>query len=513
MSKINKLAKSTIYAFAVFILLFSFNLNETKAQEGPQNYCTPSPDMVPVNDVFGYDEDFWCYPLYYTRYNYRYFTSPIVQVQISDAKTGEVVMNRESRTNINIGQYTGPWEGCYKYTGVKGELEPGGTYRIKVWVNYDYYQYMTYQYCYSTYYTTRLFLDWNLDGDFHDADEWLNSPVSISSQKTKKIGSTYDWRSYVSGCQINKMNEWEFTVPEENATGIGRLRIGASYYYPYSYAPNNYTLGYAANACWNGYAYNYTYYGGYYGYNFGEMEDYLIEFVIPIKEVFPTDKEPDDILLAAEAYDGTTRNGTYFKRPMLRFGGAQAMGSLLTYKIIGPLPSSNVVYEALYNGSNEIPIGTPGLLDANFVYNIQNASGTAVSGNYGFKTNKGGEYQVVIGFKKPGAADYKIVKKNFTVSWEWDIAARNITMPLGNKEPRYYKYPRGLNMDLRGEVQNTGLRGIAKFDAKYTIYNSKGVAITERTIQWDTTNFGQYVVNAKQVVQLDFGTFKTEVPD
>ncbi|HRP02101.1 MAG TPA: GEVED domain-containing protein, partial [Candidatus Kapabacteria bacterium] len=508
MFKKNKIAKSMVFTVLALFVMLGLTTNSSNAQEGPQNYCTPSPDMVPANQQMGNPPELWCFPLYYTQYGYRYFTVPILQVQIVDAKTGEIKLNRESRTNINLGELTGPWEGCYKYTGVKGELEPGATYRVKIWGDYNYYAYTGYDYCdpmynYGSYYTTRLFIDWNSDGDFHDADEWLNSPQSIASNKVRKIGSTYDWWAYYPTCMRDYMQEWEFTVPETIETGVSRMRFATAYYYPYNATPNNYTLGEGYNACWNGYAFDYTPYGydGYYGYNFGEMEDYLVEYVIPIKETFPSNLEPDDILLADEAYNGTTRDGEYFKRPSVRFGSAQAAGSMMTYKIIGPLPSSNIVYQALYNGSNEIPIGTPGLLDKNFTYYVQTATGSAVVGNYGFKNANGGEYQVIVGFKKPGTPDYKIVKKNFTVSWEWDISARNITMPLGNKEPRYYKYPRGLNMDLRGEIQNTGLRGIAKFDAKYTIYNSKGSVVTERVIAWDTTNFGQYVVKAKQVVQ------------
>jgi len=503
-----------LFAIVSLIIVLSISITDANAQEGPQNYCVPSAAMVPGNAGRGYPESFWCYPLYYSQYNYRYFTVPILQVQIYDAKTGEIKLNRESRTNINLGAYTGPWEGCYKYTGVKGELEPGATYRVRVWANYDYYQYMTYQYCYNTYYTTRLFIDWNLDGDFHDADEWLNSPQSIATNKVKKIGSnTYDWRAYYSGCKYNYMQEWEFTVPETNATGVGRMRIATSYYYSTTATVNNYNLNNAYNACWNGYAYDNAYYGGWYGYCYGEMEDYLVDFVIPIKEIFPSDKSPDDILLAGEVYNGTTRNDTYFKRPMLRFGNTQAAGTMITYKIVGPLPSTTTVYEAQYNGSNEIPIGDPGMLDANFIYNIQNAVGPAVVDNYGLKISNGGEYQVIAGLKKPGSTEYKTIKKNFTVSWEWDLAARSITMPLSNKEPRFYKYPRNLSMDLRAEVQNTGLRSIAKFDAYYRVYNNKtNELMFERVINWDTANAGQFLVKAKQVVQLDFGTYKSSVP-
>ena len=47
------------------------------------------------------------------------------------------------------------------------------------------------------------------------------------------------------------------------------------------------------NACWNGYAYDYSMWYGpgmIYGYCYGEIEDYLIEYTIPIKEIFPSDK-------------------------------------------------------------------------------------------------------------------------------------------------------------------------------------------------------------------------------
>jgi len=106
----------------------------------------------------------------------------------------------------------------------------------------------------------------------------------------------------------------------------------------------------------------------------------------------------------------------------------------------------------------------------------------------------------------------KYMKKVFTVSWEWDLSAVDITLPF-RRSPRFHKYPRGLSLDLRGVVQNVGLRGIAKFNAYFDVYDSKGNLQVSKVINWDTANFGQYVVTAKQKVNLDFGTWRTDVTD
>jgi len=525
MFKLNKLIQRLLI-LSVFASLFFVNRLELSADDGPTNYCIPSNDLVPLNAAWGYPESFWCYPLYIksqswgSNYLY-YFTLPILQVQVVDATSGEIKIDRNSRGNG--GQGMQEWEGCYIYTGVRGELEPGAKYRIKYWANYNYYGYGTTDYCnygWSTYRVHRVFIDFNLDGDFHDADEWINDPARIAAGKTIKIGSTKDWRFY-SSCLNNYLQEFEITIPDDQKNGVSRMRVMTSYYYPYTNSVGNYTIGQARNACWNGYVYDYSYYYGpgmIYGYNYGEMEDYLIEWTVPIKDMFPNNKAPFDILLAGEKYDGTTRmlSGipTEFPRPFVRFGGPQSAGTMLTYKIVGPLPSLTTIYEATYNGGTEIPVGDAGMLDVNFRYDIQTAKGPAsVNNTYVFKNNNGGEYQVVIGLKKPTQPDYKIIKKNFTVSWEWDMAATNITFPLPNGEPRYHKYPRNLNMDLRGEIQNVGLRAVAKFDVYYRVYNSKGELMAERKRAWDTVNFGDYLVAPKAKVALDFGTFKTNVPD
>lgn len=526
--------KAAALLMALFLVLSVGATDSFSQDNGPTNYCIPGPELVTGNNaIFGtYANVAWCYPLYLkqvsTYYDY-YFTTPIKEVKITETNSGEVKLLRQSYGNGGLGM--GPWEGCYKYTGVRGEMSPGEKFNIRYVVENNYYGYNGTNYCiynYGTYYSTRVWIDFNLNGIFEHLTEWINTPAKIQSGQTLKIGATTtDWWYYsVANC-TDRVQEFQITVPDEQPNGVGRMRVMHAYYYPSSYSPTvTQLLGMGGNACWNGYAYDYTaYYGGWYGYNYGEIEDYLIEFALPFKGSFPDTKAPDDILLANEKYDGTTRmqggTPTLFKRPFVLFGNPMPAGSILQYKIVGPLPDvDNVIYEGVDNvtKSRNIRVGQD-IIGTNTLFNIQDATGpgavqgpNAGDGKFGFRWASGGEYQLVLGLGKD-VNSLKFQKKNFTVSWEWDIAAQEIVEPLSSGEPRFHKYPRGLEMGCKGVVQNVGLRGIAKFDAFFHIYNSKGQLQKTFPITWDTANFGQYVVQAKQKVNLDFGIFKTFTPD
>ena len=509
--------KLLLTVLALIISISTFCVEDANAQDsGPTNYCIPSNSYVPLNQQWGMGENGWCYPEYITAYGWgyrNYYTSPILEAQIIDAASGEIKMDRESREDVH--PYNGPWEGCYVYTGVKGEMEPGGTFKVKTWNDFNYYSYGSTDYCsdfaygWYTYmrYFHRIFIDFNMDGDFEDPNEWINSPDRVANGMTTKSDGTYDWQFWDNSCHSNYPMEYQFTVPDDQPNGITRMRImnTLGYYWDPTATPGT-LLGQGGNSCWNGYIFDYSEYGyppgSYYGYNYGEIEDYLIEFTVAIKGSFPDNKAPNDILLAGETYDGKDAN---FERAYVKFGQPQKSGTLMTYQIIGPLPSTDVVYEGLdpETGSNQINIGED-KIGTDVRYNIQKAQGSAVVGSYGFKRNSGGEYQLIIGIKKPSQADFKSIKKNFSVSWEWDLAAVDITRPLPNGSPRYFKYPRGLNMDLQGVIQNVGLRGLTKFDAYYKIYNSKGELQVTRVINWDTANFGTICCNSKTKSTIGF---------
>ncbi|PKL84972.1 MAG: hypothetical protein CVV22_10505, partial [Ignavibacteriae bacterium HGW-Ignavibacteriae-1] len=279
--------KFSIMFFMVALLFAATNMIQAQDDNGPTNYCIPNAAAVNQN----YDPTMWCYPSYINNIipQYQsYFNVPIRDVRVVNAGTGELLMQRASQ-----------WEGCYSYKGNKAEMQPGETYNISFKAYYDYLIYSGNDYCvlygYTMTYATRLFIDFNIDGDWDDPNEWINNPTRIASGLTKKIGNTFDWRFNLQ-CGQEHTQTYQITIPDDQKNGVTRMRVMTSYYYPYTLGSN---FGQAGSACWNGYAYLYSWVGpdAWYGYNYGEIEDYLIDFALPFKSTFPDTKPPYDILL------------------------------------------------------------------------------------------------------------------------------------------------------------------------------------------------------------------------
>ncbi len=196
---------------------------------------------------------------------------------------------------------------------------------------------------------------------------------------------------------------YNIKIPENLEPGFTRMRVMTAYYYPYQVGPSTTYYDYdGINPCHNGYWYNYTQppynYGYGYKYSQGETEDYVIEFQLPIKDLFPSDKAPNDLLHAGVNYDGTNGN----PKPWISFYGTQAAGMQMQYSISGPLPDDAVVYTALdpSTGSDWINIG------GYSQYTIQKSTGScSVNGNGTFKSLIGGEYVVTVVVRKPNTTD------------------------------------------------------------------------------------------------------------
>jgi len=511
-------ATATLLALMLFALM---NISTAQAQEdeGPQGYCVPGPDFVPGNQALGSHELLWCYPLYLpalSSYYDWYFNVGIHRTQIH-TMDGELIFERNS-PSVQTGQNSDAFEHCYVYTGAKAELLPGETYVVSVTRHNSYYSYNGTDYCalygYSNYYTMRLFIDWNMDADFADAGEWINqteanaypapgaNPCNWYCSTSGNYGPWWDYRP----CGILDTYKYKITVPADIPIGVTRMRANVSYYYPqpYSAAPGDRT-----NACWQGYLYNYPGYG-LYGFNYGEAEDYLLSFALPFRNVFPSNKEPDNLLYAGELYNGQTRRiisplgeevDHLFKQPMVELGSIQEAGTKMEYMIRGPLPSWDVVYRAIdASGNNIFDIGqTPSV----FV-EMNHATGDFAEANGAVKFPNGGEYQVVLRHYKPGETDFKEALYNFTVSWPNDLAAIGILSPRTNDWPFFKKYTRGLTTPLQIEIQNVGLNPIHRFSWDVRIYNSDGdLEGQPRTGIWDTSNVGQYSIPAGTKVILD----------
>lgn len=513
MTKNNTLTKKSLSIASLLVFLIAMFWGVANAQ--PTNYCNPAAPTGFTSPIY-----YYCYPAYYAQmYNYpAYYSVRIAEVSIKTTGGYEVFKNTtnpETFENIE----------CFKYfnTLPPATLDIGDTYLFTI-KTANVMGYTSY-YCYSSstqYFTMRLFIDWNADGDWVDAGEWINSPSS-----TNPMNPNPAWRGYYQHwtptqsaapyCSTNLM-EWTYAVkiPDNvDATKV-RMRVTGSYYYPYS-INEFYDYGWAKfynqgqNPCLNAYAYDYYSYGYSYVYAYGETEDYTLEFQLPLKNSFPSDTPPNDILFAGELYNGTTRTmydeagdpyQWYFEKPFIEFKAAQANGSSFKYEIKGPMPSTNTVYQGLdANGNQYIDLSGKTKVVINKSTGIYSPTG-----NGDLKITSGGEYQLWITLRKPNGQEKVIIKK-FTASWLNDLSVAAILSPIPSGPPRFFKYPPEVPIPITAEFQNVGLKKITKFKAIAKIYTANGQLFWTRTVQFDSDKPEWEVLYPKGKVTIEFPTF------
>jgi len=422
---------------AAFVLFFAFMGVEQAQAQGPGGYC----QVWPPGDDYE-----WSYTYCGSQY-YGYIT----QFQIVDRSNGQTVFDRTSGD-----------DNCYYYGADIIKLKIGRNYRLNA-AGFIYYGMYGYQANF------RYFIDWNMNGTFNDANEYIGYRATSGSQTRS---TTFD---FTVGCNI--------------PPGITRTRLLFGYYY---YNQN------WSDACNFGYEYHYDPY--HYKYIYGEGEDYLFEFIPDIDGQFP---EQGDILLVNTDYDGTNGN----TRPFARMGSTQPPGTILNYTITGPRPSSDVVYQGMDPNN-----GTPNIDMGGYAqYDMQAARGP-YAGNGGdgtFRGTRGGEYRLSItvsGSGCPGAA-----YSTFTVSWPNDMSANQILSPRSNAAPAFYKYPQGIPISIQAIFQNTGVNDVDEFMAYAYIVNSAGDTIGRYQYHYDADNNQQDVVlNATDKATISFGTIRVQ---
>lgn len=413
----------------------------------PSGYCVPWPPQGTESQQYFYC---WSY--------YNYFS----KVQVIHTQTNQVVFSRTSGD-----------EGCYINTGEIMNLKLGNAYKLVATVTSSYPYY---------YWYTRLFIDWNQNAIFANA-----------GGLTEYYGSVYTYRygSYSADITFN------FTVPCQATPGKTMLRLMTSIYYDQG-----------ANACRNGYWYNYPGYYDY-NYNYGETEDYIVNLLPDLEEFFP---ENEAILYANEKYNGETRARTgtttpliNFKKPSVKLGSVQPSGSIMTYKIVGPLPSTEVVYEAL-----DPATGSPNVN----ISNLQTVTFSRARGRYAvdddgtFLATSGGEYK--LGIAVSGAGCPGEAYSSFTVSWDNDLSVRDIVSPKSNAAPRYLKYLRGQTIKVSATFQNVGLNVIRQFEGRVRIWNQSGSLIYNQTYMYDAYNNPKDIpLSPGQKIDVDFPNFRT----
>ncbi len=429
-----------IFAIA-FVLMSLSPFGESLAQ--PTNYCITYP-----NPNFTYS---YCYP----------YVCTVVEVKLEEVGGGVVIDRTSTYTQGNTGE-SGSSDGCFIFTGVEGKLKLGKSYKLTVRTE-----------AYSSYMChVRVFIDWNHNGSFADAGEYIG------------IGPS----QYGSSSPYGTTSTLNFVVPN-NVEGATRMRVIGEYDY--------YNAG--TNACQVGYAYSP------YNYHYGNTEDYILSFVPNIESTWPN---TGDILLVNNEYGATTATT---QRPSATMGATQASGAILTYKISGPKPSTTTIYEGL-DLANSPYMDMGGYK----TYYIKKARGT--SGNYMNYTTvgdehasvtftRGGEYTVAAsigGNVFPGE-----VYNNFTASHNYDMAVTDASSPKNNSAPRYFKYLRGQTIKVTGVFQNVGLNDVSDFWAYAYITNMQGDTVYRGQYHFDSyNNPADQILKPSNKKEIDFQTVK-----
>jgi len=409
--------KALLMSIVVFALISTTPI--FAQDEGPQNYCNPLTWSASPGLPTHY---YYCYPDYPAQYptSYKdYYGGSITYVRITNS-AGEVILYKYTGPDFSRpdGQQSVQWSSCYhyyedNYTGTGG-FAPGETYTIEVQLQAHYYWYAgwpnhyycggMYDYGNSSYRMGfRMFVDYGIDGYYGEIGDDYYSNNDGSDEYV--LSNYYYLYGYNSRC-ATRIYTNTFTIPADVEPGKTRMRLLATAYvgeYPY--------IQYRNNACLNGYYYVYSSYDRV--YNFGEAEEYLIEFTLPIKGTYPG---RNDILFAEKDYDGIDKDidGTVypFPKPMIELRSAVGSGTFCTFQIKGPLPGQGVVYNGLTpSGDAMIDLSVPFDAGNPLMFEFSNSSGSAsTAANDGtVNFSRSGEYYVEYNVWLPGKIDPLVV--------------------------------------------------------------------------------------------------------
>lgn len=214
-----------------------------------------------------------------------------------------------------------------------------------------------------------------------------------------------------------------------------------------------------------------------------------------VETSFPDDVDPRRILRAGSVYDGSS---SAFPKPSLSFRQSTNQNINLTYKIVGPLPSTNVIYTATQNGNTTIAHTTAS--SGLFTYNFTQATGIAAgsNGTLDLTNISGGSYRVEATYSITGYTQQWI--KAFIVAFPNDLSVAQIRSPL--EVPR--KYPRGVSIPVSARIQNVGLNDITNARVIATIKRVPDGAVLYR----DTVAFTG-TLQTGELSTIDFKTFNS----
>ncbi|MBX7155228.1 MAG: hypothetical protein K1X91_09700, partial [Bacteriodetes bacterium] len=377
---------------------------------------------------------------------WQYGVMAITNFSLSDGST--TIISRASQTDIapTCSTFTTPITNGAFATGVSGNVSLGKTYTYSI-LGGNYY-------CGSLYpFGWAIWIDLNGDGNFAGTAERVavNSCNSYSNGGTPATGT--------------------FTLPCSANSGTLKMRVMACYNYNYNtalYCSAQYGFQ-PDDAC-----------GAYW---YGEAEDYTLNVLGDMGPTFPSNTAPNNLLSIGTVYSGTS--GGYVNCTL-----AAPTTGYVTYRIVGPLPSTNSVYVAL-NPSNSNDTLVPCSGTGTFNQYFSNARGI-YSGTAGaIDLSKGnvtpGAYRLEASFVKSSGCS-SFVAKNFYIPLAWDLSISKIIGPASNQSPQFYKYPRGVPIQLSARMQNVGQYAVTAARMYCEIKNPSGQVVYLDTVNYSSAS-------------------------
>lgn len=537
--KLRNAFKISLVAMAAIFTLMTVDVQETQAQDwGRDDYCIPDA-MEWGTSIIRNATNSACFA-YYAGFSWYcgYYFGSIWRVSI-ETTTGEELMVSETLEDQTYGGHLSCYTDSKEYHNEeeahsKAQVFSGGDYVVRVNTHLFTYCYQSgwwsFTYCGRSGYTgdltsrMNIWIDYNNDGDFEDANELLNG-MNLADG-VEEIDVPGRWDEVLRACEDY---EWVYKFKAPDNTGVTRMRImaagdwesGGSWpnygmerwsettpWGGFFVQPDDKAAGVSnpGGACWNGLWRPYSW-----SYQYGETEDYYLDVVVPFKSTFPSNEVPNNVIWAGEDYNGEYRyrnddddEMTYFENPMVEFMAPMDPGIELEYKIVGPLPSQTAVYTATDAGGNT-------RMDVTGLEKIvmENAYGQFANADGSLNIELGGEYHLQLTIHFPGRNPANVTM-NFFAAYENDLAVVQTLSPRTNVEPRFFKYPANIPIEMTALVQAVGVNNVVKFRATAEIYQAwNNQRIARYTVDYDTAGTSRPVLTTGDAYQVDFPNFTT----
>ncbi|RPI66986.1 MAG: hypothetical protein EHM43_10280, partial [Ignavibacteriae bacterium] len=265
---------------------------------------------------------------------------------------------------------------------------------------------------------------------------------------------------------------WEATNPP---AGLGYFY---TYYFPSNgayYYNNYYTCAQGPYYYNQNYMYQYNYQT--YQYKYQEIRPMMrVRISAGVSQSFPDDVDPRRILRAGSNYNGSS---AAFPKPSLTFYQQAGKAYTITYKIVGPLPSTSVVYTATLAGNPNVTY--VGNANGYTTYPFSQATGiyAGTNGALDLTFANGGSYRVESTFASDCGT--QTWRKAFIIAFPNDVATVAIRSPQALPK----KNPLNVTMPLSSQIQNVGLNNVTDVDIRAIIRTYPGGQVLyDQEVNW-----------------------------